>query len=295
MITFKEDTHEYFNGDKKLISVTQLMRKHGLAPNYDGVADAVLRAKAERGTLIHKEIEEYLKKGEIGFTSEMAAFKRYVESNKIMVIHSEAITYNDIVAGTVDLIMYDGQDDIIADIKTTATLHKEAISWQLSIYAELVHGANAVWQATKGQAYHFNKDGNLNVVDIPLKPVEEVKRLFDCERNGEIYKQELTVADNQLARLVEVESLIKQIEEQKKAAEAQAVELRSAIMQAMEDNGLPTFETDRIKLTYVAPTTRTAIDSTRLKKEMPEIAEKYTKTSQVKASLRITLKEANNE
>ena len=50
MITFKEDTHEYFNGDKKLISVTQLMRKHGLAPNYDGIPDAVLRAKAKSRT-----------------------------------------------------------------------------------------------------------------------------------------------------------------------------------------------------------------------------------------------------
>ena len=188
--------------------------------------------------------------------------------------------------------MYDGQDDIIADIKTTAALHKEAVSWQLSIYAELVHGANADWQASKGQVFHFDKDGNLNVVDIPLKPREEVERLFDCERKGEIYKQELTVSESQLKRLVDTETLIKQIEEQKKVAVAQAEELRAALMAEMERRGLPSFENDRIKLTYVAPTTRTAIDSARLKKEMPEIAEKYTKTSQVKASLRITLKEA---
>ena len=154
-----------------------------------------------------------------------------------------------------------------------------------------MHGATP----RKGAAYHFNAEGLLKVVDIPLKPVAEVERLLECERNGEIYKLALTGTAAQLTELAEVESLIKQIEEQKKAAEAQAVELRAALMVAMEQNGVTSFENDRIKLTYVAPTTRTAIDSARLKKELPEIAEKYAKTSNVKASLRITLKEVNCE
>lgn len=283
MIEFREDTHEYFLDGKKLISVTQLMRKHGLAPSYDSVPEAVLRAKAERGTLIHKEIEDYIKNGEVGFTTELTEFIKHIAEKKLKPLLSEVIIYNDIVAGTADLYF----DDLtIADIKTTATLHKEAISWQLSIYSYLLNRG-----AERGQAYHFQPDGTLKVVDIPLKPMAEVERLLECERNGELYKQELTGTNAQLAELAEVESLIKQIEEDKKAAEAQAVELRAAIMAAMEANGVTSFENDRIKLTYVAPTTRTAIDSARLKKELPEVAEKYAKTSNVKASLRITLKE----
>lgn len=287
MIEFREDTHEYFLDGRKLISVTQLMRKHGLAPSYDAVPSEVLRAKAERGTLIHKEIEDWLKNGEIGFTAELTAFRKYITVNEVKPIASEEIVYNDIVAGTVDLVL---EDATIADIKTTATLHKEAISWQLSIYACLygnIHGA----RPTKGKAYHFSAEGELKVVDIPLKPFAEVERLLECERNGELYTQALTATDAQLAELAEVESLIKAIEEQKKAAEAQAVELRAAIMAAMEQNGCTSFENERIKITYVAPTTRTAIDSAKLKKELPQIAEQYTKTSNVKASLRITLKE----
>ena len=286
MIEFIEDTHEYFLDGRKLISVTQLMRKHGLAPSYDSVPEAVLRAKAERGTLIHKEIEDYIKHGEIGFTTELYRFIDHINENKINAIASEEIVYNDVVAGTVDLIFEDGT---IADIKTTATLHKEAISWQLSIYSYLCIMRGS--RPTKGAAYHFNADGELKVVDIPLKPMSEVARLIECERNGELYTQSLTGTDAQLAELAEVESLIKQIEEQKKAAEAQAVELRAALMQAMEAHGVTSFENNRIKLTYVAPTTRTAIDSAKLKKELPEVAEKYTKTSNVKASLKITLKE----
>lgn len=299
MIEFREDTHEYLLGDKKLISVTQLMRKHGLAPSYDAVPSEVLKAKAERGTLIHKEIEQYIKHREIGFTIELANFIEYmrlmreVNGINIEVLESEQIIYNDIVAGTVDLTLLEDGIYTVADIKTTATLHKEAVSWQLSIYAYLIAGITGNLPE-KGQAFHFDKDGNLNVVDISLKPIEEVIRLIDCERRGEIYTQELTVSNTQLAELVEVESLIKRIEEQKKAAEAQATELRAQLMQAMEANGVNSFENENIKITYVAPTTRTAIDSAKLKKELPEIAEKYSKTSNVKASLRITLKEANN-
>lgn len=289
MIEFREDTHEYFLDGTKLISVTQLMRKHGLAPSYDAVPSEVLKAKAERGTLIHKEIEDYIKRKEVGFTTELEAFVDHIKKHDITPIASEVVVYNNIVAGTADLILKGG---IVADIKTTATLHKEAVSWQLSIYAELYNSSDPSEPITRGQAYHFTADGALNVVDIPLKPNEEVKRLLDCEANGEVYTQELTVSNTQLAELVEVESLIKSIEEQKKVAEAQAQELRASLMQAMEANGVTSFENENIKVTYVAPTTRTAIDSAKLKKELPEIAEKYTKTSNVKASLRITLKEA---
>lgn len=290
-LIFKEDTHQYFKDGKELISVTTLMQKHGLAPKYDGVPSEVLNAKAARGSLVHKEIEDYIKDGSIGFTAELSDFIANVNNNAVEVLKSEFRVFNDVVAGTVDLLLYkDGY--IIADIKTTATLHKDAISWQLSIYAYLLEQINPSIKIKKGQAYHFNKDGVLNVVDITLKPFNEVARLLECEAKGELYQQALAVNDNQLAQLVELETLIKTIEEQKKTAEAQAQELRALIMASMEANGVKKFENERITLTYVEPTTRSSIDSTKLKKEMPAVAEQYTKVSNVKASLRITLKEA---
>ena len=63
MITFNEELHKYFDGDRELISVTTLLKKHGLAPDYSGVSESVLNRKAERGTLVHEEIENYMKFG----------------------------------------------------------------------------------------------------------------------------------------------------------------------------------------------------------------------------------------
>ena len=42
-----------------------------------------------------------------------------------------------------------------------------------------------------------------------------------------------------------------------------------------------------IKLTYVSPSTRNTIDSKRLKEEEPELAKKFTKTSNVSATIRL--------
>lgn len=287
MIEFNEATHEYFNDGKKLISVTQLMRKHGLAPDYSMVNQAVLTAKAERGTLIHKEIEEFIKKSEVGFTSELNAFIECIWKSNIKIIQSETIAFNDIVAGTADLILEDANGDrIIADIKTTATLHKESVSWQLSIYAKLLEQ----YGCTKGQAFHFQPDGSLKVVDIPLKPIAEVERLLDCERNGVLYEQKLKVSDTALSELYSLELYIAQCEMQMKQAVEKAQELRAMLLEEMEKGAIKTFENDHIRLTYIAPQTRSTIDSARLKKDLPEIAEKYQKQTSVKASLKITLK-----
>lgn len=44
---------------------------------------------------------------------------------------------------------------------------------------------------------------------------------------------------------------------------------------------------DSVKLTYVSPSTRNTIDSKKLKEEEPELAKKFTKTSNVKATVRL--------
>ena len=54
------------------------------------------------------------------------------------------------------------------------------------------------------------------------------------------------------------------------------------------ENDLPkSILVDSVKLTYVAPSTRTTIDSKKLKEEEPELAKKFSKTSNVSATVRI--------
>ena len=76
----------------------------------------------------------------------------------------------------------------------------------------------------------------------------------------------------------------------KKQLEDQERRLKEQLTKAMETYGVKSFENDQIKLVYVAPTTRSTIDSAKLKKDHPDLAEQYSKTSNVSASVRITVK-----
>ena len=76
----------------------------------------------------------------------------------------------------------------------------------------------------------------------------------------------------------------------KKDLDDQEKKLKQDLVKAMEDYGIKSFETEEIKMVYVAPTTRSTIDSARLKKDHPDIAEQYSKTSEVSASVRVTVK-----
>lgn len=297
MVRYDDKEHRYFDGDKELISVTRLMQKHGLAPNYGAVPALVLEAAAQRGTLIHKEIDDYLTSGEFGFTKELNSFIEWQKNNlRFFVINHEFMIHNDIVAGRADLLLKeaDGQY-IIADFKTTSQIHYDSVSWQLSIYAYLSKiddsSCLANYELIKGKVFHFRKDGSLEVIDVSLKPKEEIEKLFECERKGEIYKAPIIISNDVLTELEEVEQTIKYYENLKKEAEAKAQEMREAIIIAMEKNGLKSFENDHIRLTYVAPSERVSIDTTRLKNENPAIYLEYQRKTTTKASLRITLKE----
>lgn len=83
---------------------------------------------------------------------------------------------------------------------------------------------------------------------------------------------------------------IAELDKQKKALEKQDKEVRNALKKTMDEFGIKSFENDILKVTFVEETTRTSIDSAKLKKDYPDIAEKYSKTSKVSASVRISVK-----
>lgn len=77
---------------------------------------------------------------------------------------------------------------------------------------------------------------------------------------------------------------------QKKKLEEQEKKMKESLQNAMEQYGVKKFENEVILVTYVAPTVKNTIDSAKLKKELPDVASKYNKQSNVSASVRITVK-----
>ena len=84
--------------------------------------------------------------------------------------------------------------------------------------------------------------------------------------------------------------LLQQYELRIKAIEEIKQSYRNAIQEAMEKNGIDKFDNDFITVNYVAPTTRTTLDTKRLKAEHPELYGEYLTESEVKSSVRIKAK-----
>lgn len=78
-LTYDEEWHTYRYKGKIIPSVTQLLDDG----TYVGIPEEILKHAQMRGTLIHKEIEDYLKSGLNGYTDEMQEFIRlYTTENE---------------------------------------------------------------------------------------------------------------------------------------------------------------------------------------------------------------------
>ncbi len=76
----------------------------------------------------------------------------------------------------------------------------------------------------------------------------------------------------------------------KKKLEEQEAELKAKLKEAMEKCNIKKFESDILDITYVAESTKTSIDSAKLKKKYPEIAAECSKTSKTSAYIKVTVK-----
>jgi len=68
-------------------------------------------------------------------------------------------------------------------------------------------------------------------------------------------------------------------------------ELKAGLKEAMEQKGIKKFIINGLCANIKEATSRTAIDSKRLKEECPDIYEEYSKTTSVASSITLTFEE----
>ena len=288
-IKFDENLHKYTVDGKEVISVTQLLQKHKITPSYDAVDKELLRVASERGTLIHEEIEKWIESGECGFTEEAEKicdylFERADEKSKII---SEQMVANDVVAGRFDVIYTHAKKLVLTDIKTGNTKHLFGWSWQLSLYKYLyekmygkeIDSLEILWA-----------NGDLTVIPCEYVGDEKIENLLKAEREGRLISDvDLGVSEEELEDLTELMEEIKAKEDELKLIKEKVDKVKEILYGTMEKEGVKTVDRGNLKITYVAPSCRTSVDSKKLEKEEPEIYKKYVKTTTVAGSIKITL------
>ena len=292
-VFFEEFTHIYLLDGKVLMGVTGLMKKHHLSADYSHIRKEVLDQAAEIGTAIHREIEAY-DNGEPVVMNDL--LKEYKALGLKHVASEYLVSDDEMVASSIDGV-YEGSAEntvILVDYKTTSKVHTRALEWQLGIYQVLFRRQNPDIKVEGCYCLHIDKHKRKILGFIPITPVseEEVNALFDCERRGEIYQdteEQVSVpflADVDLASYLANYRQVQEMKAVVKELEAKLKEIDSRILTYMTDNGINEMQAgDEGVFRVTKEYTKTTLDSTKLKKELPDVYEKYSKETRVSASL----------
>ena len=194
MIEFIEDGHIYLKDGVIVPSVSEIL--HFIFPDkYKNVDKEILNKKAEYGSTVHLAIECLEEDRELPEVDENQQFSirqwQYLkEKNNIdVIIQEQMIHYGDIYAGRFDMVANVNGYLSLCDIKTTAVLDKEYLSWQLSFY-ELANESMyhtrfeklyAIWLPKRncGQLVEIERKSRNELLDVLKKFKESRKEVKD--------------------------------------------------------------------------------------------------------------------
>lgn len=310
LISLDEKQHIYsVNGDIASISVTELLAKHGLAPNFKGVNKKTLKENADIGKKVHKDLENVLNVAKYTPTTPQGVnFDKWVKENLDCGVGEQLLAYEYngmIIAGTADVmgILKNGLY-IVADHKNTAKFHREYVSWQVSLLDyfarnlgnEKINGKALNWKgASKFYCFHYDKKtGEMTPYELEKVADVEIERLIECEYKGEIYKRPALVIDSEIRdRFLQAEQKLAEIELIHKQAKNTVEELRAEMLRLFEEQGITKWESPNglLEVTYVAPADIVGVDSKKLKEEYPIVFSKCQKITNKKAYVRVNVKE----
>ena len=137
-LEFIDETHTYIYDGVIIPSITQILRTR-FSKKYNGISKEILSKASERGTEVHKAIEDYETKGIESVHKELRNYKFLKSRFKFECIQNEIpiVLFKDgkpIAGGRIDLVLKEGEKVGIADIKRTSTFDKEYVTYQTNLY-----------------------------------------------------------------------------------------------------------------------------------------------------------------
>lgn len=175
-LEYYDDQHVYLLNGVILPSVTEIIGKK--FNDYADVPKDVLNRAAERGTKVHKQIENFCKSGVDDGSTAIRHFKFLQNQYNFEVLDNELplVIFKDdipVACGRLDMtIEMDGKVGI-ADIKTCSALNKPKIAYQLNMYRLGLMQSYGV-QAEFLKIIHI-RDNVRKFIDMPINEEETYK------------------------------------------------------------------------------------------------------------------------
>lgn len=292
-VTFIEESHQYFIGKKELKGVTGTLIKKAFPDTYKNIPESVLMKAAERGGLIHNTFETFCSIFDADLkqypnpTEELLAFHSMLVAYDLHYVASEyLVTDGENFASAIDGIFADNEGNIyLVDYKTTATLHYDNVSLQLSIYAKWFEEQNPDLKVKEIVCMWF-KNGQSKFQPLPRVADYKIDDLINAYLADDTdYQYKVEVPEKFSA----LEQEYRLITARMDALKIKQDDLKEQMMKMMEANKQKSIKTNIGSYSYVESTTKRTLDMKLFKEKYPNAYERLTKVSFSKPSLRIKL------
>ena len=292
-VTFIEESHQYFIGKKELKGVTGTLIKKAFPDTYKNIPESVLMKAAERGGLIHNTFETFCSIFDADLkqypnpTEELLAFHSMLVAYDLHYVASEyLVTDGENFASAIDGIFADNEGNIyLVDYKTTATLHYDNVSLQLSIYAKWFEEQNPDLKVKEIVCMWF-KNGQSKFQPLPRVADYQIDDLINAYLADDTDYQYKVEVPEQFSAL---EKEYRLITARMDALKIKQDDLKEQMMKMMEANKQKSIKTNIGSYSYVESTTKRTLDMKLFKEKYPNAYERLTKVSFSKPSLRIKL------
>lgn len=292
-VTFIEESHQYFIGKKELKGVTGTLIKKAFPDTYKNIPESVLMKAAERGELIHNTFETFCSIFDADLkqypnpTEELLAFHSMLVAYDLHYVASEyLVTDGENFASAIDGIFADKEGNIyLVDYKTTATLHYDNVSLQLSIYAKWFEEQNPDLKVKEIVCMWF-KNGQSKFQPLPRVADWQIDDLINAYLADDIEYQYKVEVPEQFSAL---EQEYRLVSARMDALKIKQDDLKEQMMKMMKANKQKSIKTNIGSYSYVESTTKRTLDMKLFKEKYPNAYEKLTKVSISKPSIRIKL------
>ena len=298
-VTFKEEEHEYWLGDKQLFGITSAIQHQVAKSEYDNCPEYLIKKAGQYGSDVHKSIQRLINDFEHDGTVETEDFRELTKDMNI-----EACEYNvsdlEHWASNIDIVVRVSDNEFdLYDIKTysNSKLTKTQLlkaKFQLSIYAMLFEGQNKGAKVRNLGIMHISnkirKDGSENhiseILPIDRIPNDVCQNLLDCELQGTQFQNPYDIPKDVASKVNRIIKLI----QTKKEAEEELNAIKKDVLETMLFLDVKSWKGEKITFSRIEETQRSSFDLVAFKKAYPDLTyDSYVKTSKVAGSLKIAV------
>ena len=316
------DLHKYLLTKRKgatpieLTGITTMMKRMNLSAGYGHIAHDVLARAASRGTAIHELFQNWELEGlanttilyewdcengdhknELEDVSDMLAkYSKLSSENFKHVAVEYLVSDNESVASMIDFVSEVDENTVdLIDYKSSSTLDKKGLSWQLSFYKVLFERQNPKIKVRNLIGVHCHDPKGLKLVSVPFQGYEAVDGALNTFRQyGEVELEQPTLPSTltmseflpDYPGLPVALETKRQLQDAIKKIDAEFADALDALKEKMRSEHITEVSVPGGRYVFTDEHTSLKFDQKKFQAAHPEEYEKYCSEGMVAASIK---------